>query len=107
MSEAKPELVSQVRSRLFGLKLGSWLNSVGYSLYRYRPKFKDWRFWVVQALIIVIALGHDIVEATGSLHHLGVLYFLPIALFFVPVVYAALHFGFTGSIANSKLDCMA
>jgi signal transduction histidine kinase len=48
----------------------------------------------------VIAVAHDIIEAGGYLHHLGVLYFLPVSLFFVPVVYAALYFGFIGSIAT-------
>lgn len=100
MSVAELEPAGQVQSRLFGSRIRSWLNSTGHWLYKYRPRYKDRQFWVVQALIIVIAVVHDVIEAGGYLHHLGGLYFLPITLFFVPVVYAALHFGLTGSLAT-------
>ncbi len=100
MSVAQLEPAGQVQSRLLGSRIRSWLNSTRHWLYRYRPRYKDRQFWVVQALIIVIAIAHDIIEAGGYLHHLGGLYFLPITLFFVPVVYAALHFGLAGSLAT-------
>ena len=48
-----------------------------------------------------IAAIHDILERGGYLSHFETLYFLPISLFFVPVVYAALNFGFVGSIATA------
>ncbi len=76
------------------LKLKRWL-------YKYRPRFRDRHFWAVQALVIAIAGIHDLIEAGGYLPHLGMLYFVPISLFFVPVVYAALNFGFAGSIVTA------
>ena len=75
-------------------KLKRWLRA-------YYPRFRDWHFWAVQALVIAIAGIHDLIEAGGFLPYLGMLYFVPISLFFVPVVYAALNFGFAGSIATA------
>jgi signal transduction histidine kinase len=100
MSEMRSVSASQVQSRFFGPKFRSWLHSAGNWLYKFRPRFKDRHFWIVQALVIVIAIVHDIIEVGGYLHHFDILYFLPVSLFFVPVVYAALHFGFVGSIAT-------
>jgi PAS domain S-box-containing protein len=51
--------------------------------------------------VAVIALAHDGLEVSGSLPHLGMAYFLPMSLFFVPVVYAALYFGLSGSVATA------
>ncbi len=70
-------------------------------LYAFRPRFGNWRFWAVQALVICIAGVHDFIEYAGFLPELGMLYFLPISLFFVPVVYAALNFGLAGSVATA------
>ncbi len=55
------------------------------------------------ALVIAIAVIHDIVEATGFLHDSGLPYFVPISMFLVPVIYAALTFGFAGAIATAIL----
>ncbi len=48
-----------------------------------------------------IALAHDGLEYSGFLPHLGMAYFLPMSLFFIPVVYAALYFGLSGSVATA------
>ncbi len=85
----------------FRSKLKNWLEWSKYRLYPYRPRFRDWRFWLLQGLIILIAVVHIIVEAEGFLHDSGVPYFIPITLFLVPVVYAALTFGFVGAITTA------
>lgn len=77
-----------------------WLKKVRDRFYPYRPRFKDRHFWAVQGLVIGIAVIHDVIEFSGYLHNLGMLYFVPISLFFIPIVYAALNFGFSGSIAT-------
>jgi signal transduction histidine kinase len=46
---------------------------------------------------------HDVIEAGEYLRYFEVLYFLPIALFFIPVVYAAWYFGSVGSISTAIL----
>ncbi len=66
-----------------------------------RPRWRDWRFWVVQGTIFSIAVIHDRVEAAGLLNHWGTLYFVPVSLFLVPVVYAALSFGLAGALQTA------
>lgn len=70
----------------------TWANS-------HLPPLHDQRFWFVQGLVAVIAGLHAYIDV--AFPHLGTLYFVPVSLFFVPVVYAALNFGFAGSIATS------
>jgi PAS domain S-box-containing protein len=66
-----------------------------------KPPLRDRRFWLTQALVATIAISHDSVEMSGLSRHLGMEYFLPISLFFIPVVYAAVYFGLSGSIATA------
>lgn len=86
---------------IFITKLKGWIARCRHRLYTYRPRFRDGRFWVVLALVITIAVFHDIIEATGFLHDSGLPYFVPISLFLVPVVYAALTFGSPGALATA------
>ena len=70
-------------------------------LARFGPQPRRWEFWATQALVLGIAGAHDYLEFFGEPPDLGVLYFVPISFFFVPVVYAALNFGFGGSTATA------
>lgn len=72
----------------------------------YRPRFNDWHFWWVQILVLAVAGVHFLVEELGLLEQAPAtvdhsLTWVPVALFFVPVVYAALNFGFAGSVATA------
>lgn len=58
-------------------------------------------FWAVQALILVIAGGHALLETLRPVIEPPALYLLPTSLYFVPVVYAALNFGLRGSLATA------
>lgn len=80
--------------------LRHWMGKARDWLYPYRPRFRNRRFWIVQGLVILIAATHDIVEYGGFLHNLRALYFVPVSVFFVPVIYAGLSFGFAGSVAT-------
>ncbi len=100
MSRARKEIMSG-QSRFFDSRFKGWLKRAGHWLYRYRPRFRDWRFWVVQGLVIAIGFTDDVLEFRGLLSHYGALYFVPVALLFVPVIYAALNFGFVGSITTA------
>lgn len=68
---------------------------------RLRPPYRDRRFWVVQALVIVIALFHEAADARLVALPIGIPDFATVSLFLVPIVYAALNFGLTGSIATA------
>lgn len=63
----------------------------------------DARFWLVQALVLAIAGGHNVVEALGMAQHLGMLYFVPTSFYFMPVIYAAMYFGLRGSLPTAIL----
>ena len=66
------------------------------------PPVGDLRFWLLQGLVIVIAGFHEGADATSFLHPYGVPNFAAVALFLVPIVYAALNFGITGSLATAS-----
>ncbi len=79
----------------------NWASRLKALLATLSPPLRDRRFWATQALVTVIAITHDSFEMFGFLPHLGMEYFLPISLFFIPVVYAALYFGISGSMATA------
>lgn len=90
--------------------MASWLDKIGRGLHAYRPRFRDGRFWAVQGLVVLIAGLHTGMEAmrelgytpvVGASPQVSLLSFVPVSLFFIPVVYAALNFGFVGSVATA------
>lgn len=68
-----------------------------------RPPIRDWRFWVVQLLVLAVAVGHEIADIDNFLTPLGIPSFATVGLFLVPIIYAALNFGLTGSVATATL----
>src|SRR3990170_2898523 len=101
MSRAYPDAVGIAPGR-WKPSLRGWFERERPWLRRYRPRVEDWRFWAVQGLVLAVAGVHDTIEmlerAPG---HENPLSFAPISLFFVPVVYASLNFGFAGSVATA------
>ena len=65
------------------------------------PPFRERRFWIVQLLVIAIALAHEVADADNFLVPIGIPAFATVALFLVPIVYAALNFGLAGSLASA------
>src|SRR5664280_1511116 len=63
---------------------------------RFWERLHDRRFWVVQVLVLAIATAHTTIEAKGALKDTQDLYLVPI--YFIPVLYAALNFGFEGAL---------
>lgn len=64
------------------------------------PPILDFRFWVIQLLVVIIDLGHMVFEANHLLVSESELYLLSVSLYLVPVVYAALSFGRRGAIST-------
>ncbi|HEV2258254.1 MAG TPA: sensor histidine kinase [Streptosporangiaceae bacterium] len=65
-----------------------------------RPPVREVRFWVVQAMIAGIAALHlaiDVISAEPGAVPAGI----PVALLLVPVSYAALQYGLSGSVATA------
>jgi signal transduction histidine kinase len=66
-----------------------------------RPPIRDRRFWLVQALVVAIAAGHELADTANFITPIGIPGFATVALFMVPIIYAALNFGITGSFATA------
>ncbi|MBM3947221.1 MAG: PAS domain-containing protein, partial [SAR202 cluster bacterium] len=88
----------------------AWMEKLRRCLYPYRPRLKDWRFWAVQVLVLIIAGTHTTAEVMSWLGHpiflgssprIALASMVTVSLFFVPVVYAALNFGFAGAVATA------
>jgi two-component system, NarL family, sensor histidine kinase DegS len=71
----------------------------------FRRQLSDYRFWIVQALGLGIAMVHTILEASHTLSTAPDLYLLPASTFLIPVVYAGLKFGLAGALPT-VLWCM-
>lgn len=74
-------------------------------LARWAPPIRQPQFWVVQALVVAVAAGHDAIEVTRVVE-LGSADFVPVSLYLLPVVYAAVAFGLRGS-APTAMWCAA
>ncbi|MCL4313163.1 MAG: histidine kinase [Actinobacteria bacterium] len=74
---------------------GSFLRSIV-------PPVGNWRFWVVQLLVLIIftlhqlVAGHHLLPAVPPVPHVAIE-----ALFLIPILYAALYFGVAGSAATA------
>lgn len=77
-----------------------WLEWAIRLLSECRPPLRNWHFWMIQGLVIFIGGMHAVFE-TNLLPHPLELRALPIGLFLVPVVYAALTFGLAGALITS------
>jgi two-component system, NarL family, sensor histidine kinase DegS len=71
---------------------------------RLRQRMHDRRFWLVQILVFAIAAAHTTIEARGELQDTHDLYLVP--LYFIPVLYAALNFGFEGALLTGLWCCL-
>ncbi len=66
------------------------------------PPIGSRKFWVVQGLVVVIFLLHQLAAGRlgmatfGPMAHLAM-----VSLFLIPILYAALNFGFVGSVATA------
>jgi signal transduction histidine kinase len=71
---------------------------------RMPPPIRSWRFWVVQTLVLVIFLIHEAGDGRlGFPPTEGVDRAVPFVAFLIPIMYAALAFGFWESVATTVL----
>ena len=66
-----------------------------------RPPLRDRRFWLVQALVVLIAALHFAADSGLAVPTFGIPHFATVSMFLVPVVYSALNFGLSGSLATA------
>ncbi len=62
---------------------------------------RDYRFWIIQLLIILIIVAHLLLEDAQVLGGDWQLYLLSISVLLIPVVYSALAFGLAGAIPTA------
>lgn len=65
-----------------------------------RPPVGDARFWAVQAMVVVITGAHLLADLRSPVERGAFPGGLPVALLILPVGYAALHYGLSGSAAT-------
>ncbi len=76
----------------------SW-RSLAERLFQPIPdRLRDQRFWIIQAMIVAVTAFHVSGEYGGFAEHYGQLRHFPVALYVIPVVYAALQFGLEGGL---------
>lgn len=63
--------------------------------------WSDFRFWIIQFLVLGIDIGHLVLEQVQLLVGESELYLLSISAFLVPVVYAGLSFGVKGALPTA------
>ena len=66
------------------------------------PVLKSPGFWAAQIVIVAIAITHNFLE-TYSSQFSNLVDFLPVSLFWIPLIYVAARFGFAGTAASSLL----
>lgn len=69
-------------------------------------RLRDRRFWIIQAMIALITAFHVSGEVSGLAMTYGDLRHVPVMLYVIPVIYAALNFGFEGGLLTG-LWCFA
>lgn len=68
----------------------------------FRQRLRDRRFWLVQAMVLLVTAGHALVEVSAILPaEFEAVYFLPASFYFFPVLYASLNFGREGAIPTA------
>ncbi len=73
-----------------------WDRIVGPIL-RFPERLRDRRFWQVQALVLLATLPHYVIETLGITEPFETIHGLAITLYILPLLYAALNFGWEGA----------
>ncbi|MDO8615254.1 MAG: sensor histidine kinase [Dehalococcoidia bacterium] len=68
---------------------------------RVPQRLRERRFWVVQALVLLITALHWVLESTEALGEHEALSFVPVSFYFIPIVYAGLNFGMEGALPTA------
>lgn len=87
--------------RVFTRELKPWLEKGRRGLRIFISQYRDWRFWVIQAVVVGLAAFHRVAESEVHVYHMEMLYLVPLSLLLVPVIYAAVVFGLVGAIQTA------
>lgn len=67
----------------------------------FEPPLSNRAFWATQALIVLIAAAHSALEIGWAGEMVESVEFVPVTFFLIPVIYAALRFGFRGALPTA------
>jgi signal transduction histidine kinase len=70
-------------------------------LFFHKIAFKDWRYWVVIISIAGLAVLRYALEQIGILFFIGDLYYLPLNLYWVPLMYCAWTFNLAVTVTSA------
>jgi signal transduction histidine kinase len=70
-------------------------------LFFHKIAFKDWRYWVVIISIACLAILRYALEQIGILFFIGDLYYLPLNLYWVPLMYCAWTFNLAVTVSSA------
>ncbi len=76
----------------------SWRSFAQRLLLPIPERVRDRRFWIIQAMIAAVTAFHVAGELAGFAEHYGELRHFPVTLYVLPVIYAALNFGWEGGL---------
>jgi signal transduction histidine kinase len=68
---------------------------------RFPDRLKERQFWQVQLLVLAATLPHYVIEASGHTEPSETVHSLAISLYIIPLLYAALNFGWEGAILTA------
>lgn len=68
-----------------------------------RPPVQRHEFWLIQALLVLVAVLHAWLEYRHVLDGHSPVYLFPATLFLIPIAYAALTFGAYGALASGAI----
>lgn len=70
-------------------------------LQRFPARLRDRRFWNIQAMVLAATAPHYIIESVGFTNPFETFHGLAITLYVIPLLYAALSFGWEGAILTA------
>ncbi|MDP2950736.1 MAG: GAF domain-containing sensor histidine kinase [Chloroflexota bacterium] len=68
---------------------------------RFPERLRERRFWQVQALVLVATAPHYVIETLGFTNPFETLHGLAITLYIIPLLYAALSYGWEGAVMTA------
>ncbi|MBI4303416.1 MAG: sensor histidine kinase [Chloroflexi bacterium] len=83
--------------------MASALRRIKGKLHDNEPMLKSRLFWNAQGFIFLVAVADFTLERLGILSDVGALYFIPVGLFWIPVILLTFSYGLAGSLASSSL----
>jgi len=79
----------------------AWWSKLLAPVWRIPARFRDRHFWYVQLLVLGATAPHYIIEVAGYENPFETLHGLAITLYVIPLLYAALSFGWEGAILTA------